>query len=123
MNRIFLLVLKRKIGDFLIDFHWETSFVTKFGDRAFSVSMLSKDTLHAQRDYSAGEQSMSLNRRSKTLTMTRLFLYGCLSATLTLSALAQYRSKADDKKKDEPALRSIAVLEWTGDSEKPAASR
>lgn len=66
---------------------------------------------------------MSLNRRNKMQTLTRLLLHGCLSATLAATALGQYIGKPEDKKKEEPTLRSLAVLEWTGDPEKPKASR
>jgi hypothetical protein len=41
----------------------------------------------------------------------------------TLPAAAQYAGKVSTGDKEAPELRSIAVLEWTGDEEKPKASR
>ena len=40
-----------------------------------------------------------------------------------LPAMAQYAGKVSTGDKEAPVLRSIAVLEWTGDEEKPKASR
>jgi hypothetical protein len=40
-----------------------------------------------------------------------------------LPALAQYPGQVTEKTKDEPALRAVAVLEWTGPAGKPHASR
>jgi hypothetical protein len=40
-----------------------------------------------------------------------------------LPAAAQYVGKVSSGDKETPELRSIAVLEWTGDEEKPKASR
>ncbi|MDE3063566.1 MAG: hypothetical protein KGJ51_10960 [Acidobacteriota bacterium] len=40
-----------------------------------------------------------------------------------LPALAQYLGQVTEKTKDEPALRAVAVLEWTGPAGKPHASR
>jgi hypothetical protein len=48
------------------------------------------------------------------------------AAALLLAALpaaAQYSGKVSSDEKEAPVLRSIAVLEWTGDEEKPKASR
>jgi hypothetical protein len=41
----------------------------------------------------------------------------------TLPAMAQYTGKVTKSSKDNPTLRSIAVLEWTGEEGKPKASR
>ena len=40
-----------------------------------------------------------------------------------LTALAQYPGQVAEKTKDEPALRAVGVLEWTGPVGKPHASR
>ena len=40
-----------------------------------------------------------------------------------LPALAQYPGQVQEKTKDEPALRAVGVLEWTGPAGKPHASR
>jgi hypothetical protein len=48
------------------------------------------------------------------------------AAALLLAGLpvaAQYAGKVSSGDKEAPVLRSIAVLEWTGDEEKPKASR
>lgn len=66
---------------------------------------------------------MSLNRREKTLHLSRLFLSAGLITAVASTGYAQYPGKVSEPQKDAPALRSVAVLEWTGDAEKPKASR
>lgn len=46
-----------------------------------------------------------------------------LALLAALPMLAQYPGQVADKAKDEPALRAVAVLEWTGPAGKPHASR
>ena len=48
---------------------------------------------------------------------------GGLALLAALPMLAQYPGQVADKAKDEPALRAVAVLEWTGPAGKPHASR
>jgi hypothetical protein len=50
-------------------------------------------------------------------------LLAAVLAAAALPAVAQYPGQVAKSDKDTPELRSIAVLEWTGDEEKPAASR
>ena len=42
---------------------------------------------------------------------------------LVIPACAQYPGHIESAKKAAPAVRAIAVLEWTGDMGKPKASR
>src|SRR5690348_9037767 len=42
---------------------------------------------------------------------------------LPFAARAQYPGQVKKKAKDTPDLRAVAVLEWTGDLNKPKASR
>ena len=64
---------------------------------------------------------------SETRGVTRLFqvvLLLVIACALAPSAPAQYPGQIKiDKNKDQPALRAIAVLEWTGDLSKPKTSR
>jgi hypothetical protein len=43
--------------------------------------------------------------------------------TLAVAAYAQYPGHIENGKKKAPSVRAIAVLEWTGDTGKPSASR
>jgi hypothetical protein len=52
---------------------------------------------------------------------SEVFALACLLATLPLSA--QYPGQVAKSAKEAPELRSIAVLEWTGEAGKPKASR
>ncbi len=58
---------------------------------------------------------------------SRPFSAACLAVMAallaTLPAAAQYAGKVSSGDKEAPVLRSIAVLEWTGDEGKPKASR
>jgi hypothetical protein len=85
--------------------------------------MQSRDTLHVLKYYFAGEQHMSSHGREKTLFTPYLLLLACLAVGITLPTYAQYPGKIGETQKDTPVLRSVAVLEWTGDAEKPKASR
>jgi hypothetical protein len=66
---------------------------------------------------------MSLNLSRKMLRMARLFLYVCFLVSAAVSVKAQYPGKVNEPKKEEPGPRSVAVLEWTGETGKPKASR
>lgn len=52
-----------------------------------------------------------------------LFPLLALGAAFALPAVAQYPGQLTKSTKDAPELRSIAVLEWTGEAGKPKASR
>jgi hypothetical protein len=72
-------------------------------------------------DYSRDGRQMSLRRINRlSITRTVLAALGLLAA---LPAFAQYSGKVTKDSKDSPELRSIAVLEWTGDAGKPRTSR
>jgi hypothetical protein len=60
--------------------------------------------------------------RDYSMTMRAAY---CLAAwvALALPAGAQYPGHIEKAKKAAPSMRSIAVLEWTGDTGKPTASR
>jgi hypothetical protein len=63
-------------------------------------------------------------RRADRFFGARIILAAlCLPAGLGLPAAAQYVGKVTKDAKDSPELRSIAVLEWTGDEGNPTASR
>ena len=51
------------------------------------------------------------------------FSAACVALLCALPATAQYSGQVSKNDKDHPELRSIAVLEWTGDPGKPKASR
>src|SRR5580658_67253 len=72
-------------------------------------------------DYSRGGWHMSL-RRADRLWIARTVL-AVFTLGAALSAYAQYVGKVTKDNKDAPELRSIAVLEWTGDKGSPTASR
>jgi hypothetical protein len=56
-------------------------------------------------------------------TALRIHTLGAVALLCALSAPAQYPGQISKSDKDKPELRSIAVLEWTGDPGKPKASR
>ena len=58
------------------------------------------------------------NEASIKRTSTALLL-----GMIASSALAQYPGQIEKKSKDAPTLRAVAVLEWTGDLNKPKKSR
>ena len=62
------------------------------------------------------------SRASKT-GFTRTTALGVAFGLAAASACAQYPGQIAKKEKDAPGLRSIAVLEWTGDEGKPKTSR
>jgi hypothetical protein len=85
--------------------------------------MHSEDTLHVLKDYFAGEQSMSSNRQRKIPHVPHLLLLTFFLVATPPPGLAQYPGKISEAQKATPILRSVAVLEWTGDPGKPKSSR
>jgi hypothetical protein len=65
---------------------------------------------------------MSL-RKADGLFMGRMALASLCGMAAALPAAAQYVGQVSKSDKDTPELRSVAVLEWTGDEGKPKASR
>lgn len=77
-------------------------------------------------DYPQGGRYMSLRRFSGLLIRRMVFkipALGAMAFTCALPSIAQYPGQVSRNDKDTPELRSIAVLEWTGDPGKPKASR
>jgi hypothetical protein len=72
-------------------------------------------------DYSRGGRQMSL-RKLDGLLIGRTVL-AALALLAALPATAQYPGQVSKSDKESPELRSIAVLEWTGDQGNPTASR
>jgi hypothetical protein len=70
-------------------------------------------------DYFRGGRHMSLRRADILSTK----LGGILLLAAALPAFAQYPGQVAKNSKDSPELRSIAVLEWTGEEGSPKASR
>jgi hypothetical protein len=71
---------------------------------------------------------MSLRRADRLLIARRAsanfgLVFSGLGLLAGAAAYGQYVGKVTDKSKDTPELRSIAVLEWTGEQGKPKASR
>jgi hypothetical protein len=87
------LGLKREVGDFVVHFH----------ERSPSPK---RDAM--QRDYS---------------TMTNAARSLALLLVLAAPASAQYPGHIENTKKAAPSVRAVAVLEWTGETGKPSASR
>jgi hypothetical protein len=100
-----LVGLKREIRDFRIQFH---GYFLRMVDRL-------NVCLHYGR---AGRRASS--RRSGVLAISALAVAGSLAA---IPLCAQYPGQIEKKDKDVPALRAVAVLEWTGDLGKPKTSR
>jgi hypothetical protein len=65
---------------------------------------------------------MALRRRLK-LRMCRMGWVAILAMAASCAASAQYVGKVTEGKKEAPELRSVAVLEYTGDEGNPKASR
>jgi hypothetical protein len=82
---------------------------TKFGPEAIVAVKLSDDS-----DYSRPGLGMSFSRAVYAVL---------LAASVTVGATAQYPGRITKPDKNTPVLRSVAVLEWTGDASKPSASR
>ena len=95
MHRLVFFGLKREVGNFVVQFH-EKDPSKKRDERP-------------QRDYST-------MRNSKTRALI-------LCLALAVPACAQYPGRMETTKKAAPTMRSIAVLEWTGQTGKPSASR
>jgi len=66
-------------------------------------------------------------RAARPLSLRRILIKqvptALLSGLVASTALAQYPGQVEKKSKDEPTLRAVAVLEWTGDLNKPKKSR
>ena len=62
-----------------------------------------------------------------SLSGSRRVISGCAAglalSALTVPAFAQYPGLVTKTEKSQPVLRSVAVLEWTGEPGKPSASR
>ncbi len=77
-------------------------------------------------DYSRGGVDVSLRRSARVLRGQRIhtaILAGFALGTLAASAGAQYPGLVKKTDKSVPVLRSVAVLEYTGEAGKPKASR
>jgi hypothetical protein len=66
---------------------------------------------------------MSSRAASVFCLLTRRTTLVIIGLVVALPACAQYPGQVTKNSKDTPELRSIAVLEWTGDAGKPKASR
>jgi hypothetical protein len=66
---------------------------------------------------------MSPGNAAKLSLSGRSILAAAAVVLAVLPAAGQYVGKVTTADKDTPELRSVAVLEWTGDEEKPQASR
>jgi hypothetical protein len=66
---------------------------------------------------------MSSRAASVVCLLTRRAALISIGLMAALPARAQYPGQVTKNSKDSPELRSIAVLEWTGDAGKPKASR
>lgn len=75
-------------------------------------------------DYSRGGRQVSLSKTGLLLIWpTVLAAMAALAALATLQAGAQYPGQVAKPGKNTPSLRSVAVLEWTGEQSHPKASR
>jgi hypothetical protein len=80
----------------------------------------------AKKRWEAGGPARTLRRRLKGPSvppggLAAALVAACLAAALP--AAAQYVGKVSEGKKEAPELRSIAVLEWTGEAGSPKTSR
>lgn len=76
----------------------------------------------ACKDYSRLGVGVSLGRPSD-IWMRSIFAAFAVAAGISTASFAQYPGKITKPVKPDSVLRSIAVLEWTGDVGKPSASR
>lgn len=90
-------------------------------DEGPTVACSSESTAAIRLHYSRGGRHVSL-RRAKLFFIRRTgaALLGLLAV---LPAAAQYPGTIDQKAKQAPVLRAVAVLEWTGPAGKPKFSR
>jgi len=110
VDGVFLIVLKREVGDFLVQFH-KSSF--RWGETASYRLLLRRVVM---------SRSSELGLRPRC----RGLLAGwTLAAGLFATAHAQYpgRVNPNDGATKAPVLRATAVLEYTGDLTKPTAAR
>ena len=77
----------------------------------------------AGNDYSREGFSVSPFRRFRVFSSWKLSVVLLTAGLFGVEALAQYPGRITKSDKSTPILRSIAVLEWTGDAGKPSASR
>ncbi|HTB96550.1 MAG TPA: hypothetical protein VK716_06050 [Terracidiphilus sp.] len=71
--------------------------------------------------YSRAGRALSWQRR-RGLWIVETIVAG-LALMATVPACAQYQGQLSKKDKDQPVLRAVGVLEWTGDEGKPKKSR
>src|SRR5271167_1994919 len=86
--------------------------------------------LQAESDYSRGGPAVSspaLGLRADRVSLRWNLLAGlailCVMGVFAPGLSAQYVGRVAKTDKDQPVLRSVAVLEWVGDAGKPSASR
>ncbi len=73
-------------------------------------------------DYCGGERKVSL-RKTQNRGVSAVLAAVVASLFAALPAAAQYPGQVSEKNPNAPELRSVAVLEWTGDLAHPKASR
>jgi len=73
-------------------------------------------------NYSRAGAGVSLSRPSRVVPGCR-FAVGLALSALAIPVFAQYPGLVTKTDKTQPVLRSVAVLEWTGEAGKPSASR
>jgi hypothetical protein len=81
------------------------------------------ESFPADVDYSRGGPGVSLSRSRLVSSRWNLVMALTILAGLATGAMAQYPGRVTKTDKKTPMLRSVAVLEWTGDPGKPSASR
>jgi hypothetical protein len=78
-------------------------------------------------DYFRPGQAMSPRQGKRVFAASRMLpMVGAIAAcgmVFAAGAWAQYPGRVTKSTKAEPVLRSVAVLEWTGEAGKPSASR
>jgi hypothetical protein len=72
-------------------------------------------------NYSRGGRPVS--PRSQRQSFAHWIIFACSFGMTASAAMAQYPGQVTKKAKDTAVLRSVAVLEWTGDEGKPKSSR
>jgi len=107
-SSLVLVGLQGEVGNFLVEFH---GVIPRMVGRRPSTAI--------RFDYSRGGRPMSL-RNAGILSVK---LSGVLLVMAALPGIAQYPGQVAKNSKENPELRSIAVLEFTGDEGNPKASR
>jgi hypothetical protein len=103
MHGLVFFGLKREISHFVVHFHEKEPPKNEIQRRNAEVCE------RPQRDYSTMR-----NFKSRGLA---------LWLALAMPACAQYPGRLETNKKAAPTVRAVAVLEWTGETGKPSASR